>query len=449
MRNAAYWQQRALLLKEALEAIGEDFILDLDREYKTASAAIQRDLRAWYQRFADNNGITLAQARRWLTAEELEEFRWTVEDYIKAGESLDPKWAKALENASARVHISRLEALQVQLQQTVEVLYGNQLDGLDRLLSRVYSEGYYHTLFDLQQGLGMGWNMERLSPEAIREVLSKPWTADGRTFSERIWTNRDQLVRQVQTTVTQGLMRGLSTREMGSGLQKAMGSSRYAAMRVVNTETAYFSVRAQERGFRDIGVEQYQILETLDTHTCGTCGPMDGMVLPMSQFEAGVTAPPFHPNCRGCISPYIEDLDGTRTGRDAAGNTIDVPADMTYTEWAKSFLNNGGEELLTQTPRSLTLKINFGDSKKLNTHYAKHKDKFGDISVEEYLDMANQLFRATVSEDVEEIIRSDGSVSRYRFSTNEFLVVTKDGAIRTYFKPDTGEEYWRYEHERN
>lgn len=338
MRNAAYWQQRALLLKEALEAIGEDFILDLDREYKAASAAVQRDLRAWYQRFADNNGITLAQARRWLTTGELEEFRWTVEDYIKAGESLDPKWAKALENASARVHISRLEALQVQLQQTVEVLYGNQLDGLDRLLSRVYSEGYYHTLFDLQQGLGMGWNMERLSPEAIREVLSKPWTADGRTFSERIWTNRDQLVRQVQTTVTQGLMRGLSTREMGSGLQKAMGSSRYAAMRVVNTETAYFSVRAQERGLRDIGVEQYQILETLDTHTCGTCGPMDGMVLPMSQFEAGVTAPPFHPNCRGCVSPYIEDLDGTRIARDAEGNTIDVPGDMTYQEWRKKFI---------------------------------------------------------------------------------------------------------------
>lgn len=338
MRNAAYWQQRALLLKEALESIGDDFILDLDREYKTASAAIQRDLRAWYQRLAENNGISLTAARKWLPAAELEEFRWTVQDYIRAGESLDPKWVKALENASARVHISWLEALEYQIQNTIEVLYGNQLDGLDQVLSKVYSEGYNHTLFDLQKGLEMGWDVARLDTETIRETLSKPWTSDDRSFSQRVWDNRDDLVRQVHTTITQGLMRGLSTRKMTDELQKAMNSSRYAAGRLVSTETAYFSVRAQERGFREIGVERYQILETLDPHTCEVCGPLDGMVLPMSQFQSGVTAPPFHPNCRGCIAPYIEGLEGTRIARGVDGKTYYVPGDMIYTEWEKKFL---------------------------------------------------------------------------------------------------------------
>ena len=40
-------------------------------------------------------------------------------------------WMKELENASARVHISRLDALKIQLQQQAELLYSNQLDYLD------------------------------------------------------------------------------------------------------------------------------------------------------------------------------------------------------------------------------------------------------------------------------------------------------------------------------
>jgi len=37
--------------------------------------------------------------------------------------------------------------------------------------------------------------------------------------------------------------------------------------------------------------------------TCTLCGKFDGEHFPMSKFEVGVNAPPFHPNCRGCVSP--------------------------------------------------------------------------------------------------------------------------------------------------
>ena len=62
----------------------------------------------------------------------------------------------------------------------------------------------------------------------------------------------------------------------------------------------------------------------------------------MSEFEVGVTAPPFHPNCRGCTCPYFDDeFDsvGERAARGEDGETYYVPADTTYGEWKKSFVD--------------------------------------------------------------------------------------------------------------
>ena len=111
-------------------------------------------------------------------------------EYIAYGEqnAIDGAWMKQLENASARVHISRLEALKLQLQQQAEVLYSNQLDYVDAAARKMYEGSYYHTAFELQKGLGVGWTMQAINEETITKVLSRPWTTDNQTFRDRCWT---------------------------------------------------------------------------------------------------------------------------------------------------------------------------------------------------------------------------------------------------------------------
>lgn len=82
-------------------------------------------------------------------------------------------------------------------------------------------------------------------------------------------------------------------------------------------------------------------------------------------------------------------------------------------------------------------------------HYDKHLSEFGEISKERYLEKANALADAPLSEDIVQLVRSDGSIAKYCYSTNEFVVVTADGNIRTYFKPETKEAYWDEEIDRN
>ena len=110
------------ILEESLLDKGYDYVKNLERQYATAIQDIESQIARWYQRFAAENGITLAEANKLLTTQELDEFRWTVEEYIKHGQenAVSQAWLKQLKNASARVHVSRLDSLKLQLQEQAE-----------------------------------------------------------------------------------------------------------------------------------------------------------------------------------------------------------------------------------------------------------------------------------------------------------------------------------------
>ena len=360
MRNADYWRGRFSILEDSAHQEAQRTIQDMEELYLDAQRSVQKEIEIWYARFAVNNQISLTDARKWLTAGQLEEFHWSVEQYIKIGEQagLDAAWLKKLENASARFHISRLEAVQTGIQQQLELLYGNQVDSLDALLKKVVGNGYTHTAFEVQKGVGLGWDITGLDQKKLETLLSKPWTTDGRTFRDRCWLNKNDLVGSVSKSLTQGLLRGDSPAKITTAIQKQFGVHRYKAGRLVNTETTYFNAVATKECYKDLDVEMVEIIETLDSHTCSICGGLDGKVIPISQYEPGVTVPPFHPNCRGTTAPAIDPkYAGERAARNADGDVYYVPANMKYADWVQTFVNGGSKAGLTAATATAILDI--------------------------------------------------------------------------------------------
>lgn len=360
MRNADYWRGRFSILEDSAHQEAQRTIQDMEELYLDAQRSVQKEIESWYARFAVNNQISLTDARKWLTAGQLEEFHWSVEQYIKIGEQagLDAAWLKKLENASARFHISRLEAVQTGIQQQLELLYGNQVDSLDALLKKVVGNGYTHTAFEVQKGVGLGWDITGLDQKKLETLLSKPWTTDGRTFRDRCWLNKNDLVGSVSKSLTQGLLRGDSPAKITTAIQKQFGVHRYKAGRLVNTETTYFNAVATKECYKDLDVEMVEIIETLDSHTCSICGGLDGKVIPISQYEPGVTVPPFHPNCRGTTAPAIDPkYAGERAARNADGAVYYVPANMKYADWVQTFVNGGSKAGLTAATATAILDI--------------------------------------------------------------------------------------------
>lgn len=353
MKHNDYWRGRFRELEAAQNRLAENSRQEIVLHYRRAQRELDEQIRVWYQRLADNNEISLAEARRWLSGQELAEFKWDVQEYIKRGteNAIDGRWAKQLENASARFHISRLEALKIRTQQSLEELFAKQQGIVGQTLGGVYRSGYYHTAFELQKGFRVGWDIAAIDQRQLEKVLAKPWAADGRNFSARIWSSRDKLVNELHAELTRNLMLGQDPQRAIDAIARKMSTSKTNAGRLVMTEEAYFSSLAQRDCFRELGVERFEIVATLDSHTSEICQELDGEVRPMSEFEPGVTAPPFHVNCRSTTVPYFDDefsLGGERAARGEDGKTYYVPADMTYKEWAQAFVEGGDKNGLQE-----------------------------------------------------------------------------------------------------
>lgn len=345
MKNSDYWAQRFLQLEKSLHRMGEIGVSDIERQYREAQKQIDADIARWYQRLADNNGISLAEARKFLQGSDLKEFKWDVWEYIKYGEenALDGKWMKELENASAKFHISRLEALRIQTQQSLEVMFAKQMGTVRDTVAKVFESSYYHTAFEIQKGFGVGWDIAGLNQYQIEKLISKPWAMDGYNFSERIWSSKEKLINEIHGVLTQNIMLGQDPQKAIDAIANKMNTSKYNAGRLVMTEEAAFAAKAQQECYKELDVEKYEIVETFDAIACDTCRAMDGKVFPMSEYQVGLTVPPFHPNCRGCTAPaFDEDFGevGERAARDIKTmKTYNVPADMSYEEWKKNFVD--------------------------------------------------------------------------------------------------------------
>lgn len=346
MNNAEYWKLRFEQLEQAQNQKGVKAYADIERQYKEAQKQLEGQIARWYQRFATNNGISLAEARQYLKGADLKEFKWDVQEYIKYGQdnALNSGWMKELENASAKYHISKLEALKVQTQHSLEVMYAKQFGTMHGALSDAFESGYYHTAYELQHGFNVGWDIAGLDQAQIEKVLAKPWAADGYNFSERIWGNKNKLISEVHNELSRNIMLGADPQKAIDSLTKKMNTSKNNAGRLVMTEEAYFSSAAQKDCFESLGVEQYEIVATLDSHTSDICRSLDGKHFHMKDYQPGVTAPPFHVYCRSTTVPYFdEQFDiGERAARDEeTGKTYYIPDDVNYQEWKETFVDGG------------------------------------------------------------------------------------------------------------
>lgn len=347
-KNSDYWKGRFEQLEEASHKKAEAVYASIENSYIQAQKEIESKINNWYVRFANNNQITINEAKRLLNSQELKELKWDIQEYIKYGKEnrLNDIWMKELENASAKFHISRLESLKIQTQQSMEVLFGNQLDEIDKMASNIYSDEYYHSCYELQKGFNIGWKIASIDENKLQKIASKPWAIDGKNFSERIWGNKTKMVNELHNQLTIMCVQGKSPDNAIKYMSKKFNTSKSQAGNLVMTESAYFSSLAQKDCFNDLDVEKYKNVATLDSHTSAICQDMDGTVFDMNNFEPGVTAPPFHNYCRTTTVPHFDDdydFVGERAARDDKGNTYYVPDNLKYKDWYNKYVVDGEE----------------------------------------------------------------------------------------------------------
>lgn len=110
------------------------------------------------------------------------------------------------------------------------------------------------------------------------------------------------------------------------------------------------------------------------------------------------------------------------------------------TEDKNENLDSSTEEITTEKEEIEVAEYRFRSKKLLTLHFEKHGIDMGFESAAEYEKAASAVITNPMA--LHKIEQEDGDDIYYVESTNEFVVVAKDGYIRTYFLPDKGIDYY-------
>lgn len=344
MSNSSYWQKRMMILEEASHKDAKACLREVLTAFTHSRIQLNSEIEKWISRIAANNELSMTEARKLLKGDELEEFHWNVEQYIEHGRAneIDHAWEKQLENASAKVHVSRWEAMNLSMEEYLREAFGKEEDLLEKLLEETAKERYTRTAYELEKGLNLG---RAINVPATDIIVQNPWATDERIFSDRIWTHMTEMKAELQDALLQQVLTGAAPDEAIKRMQQyvteGVDNAKRRASTLVMTEAAAIGNKAQMQCYKDLDVEELEIVATLDSITCKRCGSRDGLRYPESEMKIGLNAPPFHANCRCCTAPYIEGFEPSqRMMRNPKTGKSEYVENMTYEEWAERYLDD-------------------------------------------------------------------------------------------------------------
>lgn len=265
-----------------------------------------------------------------------------MEEYLeKIKASGDKALILELNTLAMRSRINRLEALQAEIMAHSAILAQEEEAEVGTFLEKGLTDTYYKGMYDEYLDKNpealdlMANNKVKLSSQSINKALSLPWSGDN--YSSNIWRNSYFIAKKAQALVAKNIIAGRSIENLTNDFAKVYGNNYRANIRrLLRTETAYVKSQGDVEVYKKLGVEEYEILATLDSRTSAICQEKDGKHYPIDEIAVGINYPPFHPNCRTTTIKYREDYgDRTRMAKDKDGKNVKVPLDMKYEEWKK------------------------------------------------------------------------------------------------------------------
>ena len=349
MRNAEYWAERAL--NEAL--MGERSVLEYENAlldaYRVALREIKKDLESFFSKYARENKVTYAEARRRLVSAEMKEFQATVKmwlDYARQN-GWNRVYIQYLEKLLNMKYITRLEMLEADIRYQIELIENNKEKNIKDLMEINYLAAYYVRYHDFATGVEMSVRFDTIDAHTLAQVVAKKW--DDGNYSTRVWNDRNRLVKAMSTILPQSFSRGLNVNKLGDMLAKELNVSQNRGRTLARTEINNICNQADLAVYKAAGIDKYQFVATLDLRTSEICRSMDNTVHEVSQARTGINFPPLHPNCRSTTVAYHEDLQGLeRVAKDSEGKNIRVPRSMSQEEWIKKYVPEEDRDKLLQ-----------------------------------------------------------------------------------------------------
>lgn len=187
-----------------------------------------------------------------------------------------------------------------QMQQQIRTQLKNTGAHLQKLMSSVFEFFYKKSYNSLKiDGVPL---FSTIDDNAVKQIINSIWTADGQSWSQRIWNDMTLLQETLEEGLLEAVTTGKKTSDLKKTLQQKFNVSYNRADTLVRTEMAHIQTEAAKQRYNDYGIKEVEIWADPDERTCPTCSKLH-----RKRYPVGAQVPiPAHPRCRCCIVPVVD-----------------------------------------------------------------------------------------------------------------------------------------------
>ena len=300
MASKSYWQRREA---EALRNYVRDekgYSRQVKEIYKNMLDACQKEIDGFFGRYAREEGITIAEAKKRVSKLDIEAYERKAKKYVKE-KDFSEKANEEMRLYNLTMKTNRLEMLKANL--GLELVSGH--DELEKFMRGIL-RGRTEEELERQAGI-LGKTIRNNARMA--EVIPNA-SFHNATFSDRIWMYQELLKSDLSKLLQSGLIQGKNPRLLARELQKKFGESEYNSERLMRTELARVQTEAQKQSFERNGFKQYTFI--VNGGCCPLCEDVakkNGGHYYIKDMMPGENAPPMHPNCRCSTAAYEDNED--------------------------------------------------------------------------------------------------------------------------------------------
>lgn len=189
--------------------------------------------------------------------------------------------------------------MQGQLQQELQNLGEKQIS----LLGKIFTEQYLAIYNSIQiDSLEESISFVEIDRATAEQMINLIWCADGKSWSQRIWTNTERLQEALNAGLIECLVTGKKTTELKNILQEQFNVGYNRVDALVRTEMAHIQTESAKKRYQDYGIQKVEIWADEDERRCPVCKRLH-----QKKYFVNEQLPiPAHPNCRCVAIPVIE-----------------------------------------------------------------------------------------------------------------------------------------------
>lgn len=301
LKNREYWRDREAQQRATYIRTEEEELKEVNRIYDEMYAWAVKEIDAFYGKYATAEGIDITEAKKRVSQLDIEEYEKLAKEYVKDKNFSDQANAE-MRLYNATMKINRLELLKAQ----IGLHLVNGFDEIDKHYYKLATDRATQELARMSGILGNTLTETETAKTAKQIVNADFYNA---TFSERIWSAQDYLKDAIATELQKGFIAGIGSREMARRLKEYTFDKSYSdALRLARTELRRIQTDVAKDNYERNGIEEYEFL-AVNPNACPICRKMDGDIYKVRDMEAGLNAPPIHPNCHCTTAPHFDDTE--------------------------------------------------------------------------------------------------------------------------------------------